>query len=156
MISGLLLVSAVMLFWGVRDVWMERQIHNRNDASNAEERSREKEIGVVSMETADIIASGGAADVSHDNKKMWVGIFGIFSYGVAVNYLGFPLATIGIIAYWLLICGDRGPLRIVLTCLIGTGSILVVFVKIGYLALPKGVGPFHDLTVWLFHTLHLF
>ena len=65
-------------------------------------------------------------------------------------------ATMAIIAYWLLIWGVRSPLRIVLTSGIGTGTILFIFVKVGYLALPKGVGPFHEFTIWLFRTLHLF
>jgi len=157
MIAGLLLISVVMLLWGVHDTWQERRMQGSSDASSLPDQTpEENSSAIMSQEQADIIASGGTVDVDHDNRKMVIGIVGIFGYGVAVGYIGFTLATLGIIAYWLLIWGVRSPLRIILSSTIGTGCILVVFVKIGYLALPKGVGPFYDFTVWLFHTLHLF
>lgn len=157
MIVGLLLISVVMLFWGAHDTWLERRKRAQNGLESSHDRpSSENGSAIMTQEQADIIASGGAVDVDHDNRKMIIGILGIFGYGFAVGYIGFTLATLAIIAYWLLIWGVRSPLRIILTSTIGTGCILVVFIKIGYLALPKGVGPFHDFTVWLFHTLHLF
>jgi hypothetical protein len=157
MIVGLLLIGAVMLFWGVYDTWQERrERRQKNDRSLPDHALEDNDSAIMTQEQADIIASGGAVDVEHDNRKMVIGILGIFGYGVAVGYIGFTLATMAIIAYWLLIWGVRSPLRIVLTSGIGTGSILVIFVKVGYLALPKGVGPFHEFTIWLFRTLHLF
>lgn len=157
MIVGLLLVSALMLFWGVHDTWQERRERRQSDdRSSRDPALKDAEASIMSQEQADIIASGGAVDVDHDNRKMVIGIVGIFGYGIAVGYIGFTLATLAIITYWLLIWGVRSPLRIVLTSIIGTGSILVLFVKVGYLALPKGVGPFHEFTIWLFRTLHLF
>ena len=157
MIVGLLLISATMLLWGVHDTWQERREREPgDDRALPDPALKDASSAIMTQDQADIIASGGAVDATHDNWKMVIGIGGIFGYGVAVGYIGFTLATLAIIAYWLLIWGVRSPLRIVLTSTIGTGCILVVFVKIGYLALPKGVGPFHEFTVWLFHTLHLF
>jgi len=157
MIAGLLLISAVMLFWGGHDTWQERREHTHNGHGSSHDRDFvEDGSTIMTQEQADIIASGGTVDVNHDNRKMVIGIVGIFGYGVTIGYIGFTLATLAVISYWLLIWGVRSSLRIILTSTIGTGCILVIFVKIGYLALPKGVGPFHDFTVWLFHTLHLF
>lgn len=157
MIVGLLLISATMLLWGVHDTLQEwRENEKSDDRSSPDHALESDKSAVMTQEQADIIASGGIDDTTHDNRKMVIGIVGIFGYGFAVGYIGFTLATLAVISYWLLIWGVRSPLRIILTSTIGTGCILVVFVKIGYLSLPKGVGPFHDFTVWLFHTLYLF
>jgi len=157
MIVGLFMVSALMLLWGAHDTWQERRERRQSDDRPSRDPAvKDDDSSIMTQEQADIIASGGAVDVEHDNRKMVIGILGIFGYGVAVGYIGFTLATMAIIAYWLLIWGVRSPLRIVLTSGIGTGSILFIFVKVGYLALPKGVGPFHEFTIWLFRTLHLF
>jgi hypothetical protein len=157
MILGLLLISATMLFWGVRDMWLERRERESGvDQALPDPAHEDDDSSIMTQKQSDLIASGGAVDTTHDNRKMVIGIFGIFGYGVAVGYIGFTLATLAVISYWLLIWGVRSPLRIILTSIIGTGCILVLFVKVGYLALPKGVGPFHDFTVWLFHSLYLF
>lgn len=156
MILGLLIVSGVMLLWGLHDAWQERKTKQHISFLDSHDAPPSGDEGVMSKEAADIIASEGVADVEHDNNKLVKGIIGIAAYGFAVAFLGFTLATAFIIAYWLFIWGVRSPLRITLTSLLGTGSILIIFVKVGYLPLPKGQWVFHDFTVWLFKTLHLF
>ena len=157
MIIGLILVSVSMLFLGVHDAWRESRENKGVRGQSASGRNSQViDSSLVSQKMADIIASDGSSYINHDNTKMVFGILGIFGYGIAVGYIGFTLATISIIAFWLLIWGVRSPLTIVMTSGIGTGVILLIFVKLGYLALPKGIGPFHEFTIWLFHTLHLF
>ena len=156
-ISGFLFAATVMLLLALHDVWRERRTRTRVASPETHDKPLEHERdGLITKEGAGIIAGEGVADVDHDNRRMVLGIVGIAAYGIAVAYLGFTLATIGIIVYWLLIWDVRSPVRLILTSCLGTGSILIIFVKVGYLPLPKGVGVFHDFTIWLFRALHLF
>ena len=146
-----------MLLLALHDVWRERRTRTRVASPETHDKPLEHERDeLITKEGADIIAGEGVTDVDHDNRRMVLGIVGIAAYGIAVAYLGFTLATIGIIVYWLLIWDVRSPVRLILTSCLGTGSILIIFVKVGYLPLPKGVGVFHDFTIWLFRALHLF
>ena len=156
MITGLLLVSGIMLLWGIHDAWQERKTHKHISFLETHDAPPRNNDGLLSKEAADIIASEGVGAVEHDDRKLVRGLIGVAGYGVAVSFFGFTLATVGIIAYWLSIWGVRNPIQIVLTSVLGTGAILVVFVKIGYLPLPKGEWFFHNFTVWLFKTVHLF
>lgn len=156
MIIGLLIVSGLMLLWGVHDAWQERKTNEHISFLKTHDAPPSDQDGLLSQDAADIIASEGVAAVEHDDRKLVKGVIGIAAYGFAVAFLGFTLATAGIIAYWLIIWEVRNPLQIILTSVLGTGSILVIFVKIGYLPLPKGEWVFHNFTVWLFKTLHLF
>jgi putative tricarboxylic transport membrane protein len=80
----------------------------------------------------------------------------IVLYVLLTPWLGFALVTALFIAAFMLLCGARGPLAIGLHAVLGTVGLLYLFVKLVYLPLPKGAGPFEDLTIGLLRALGIF
>lgn len=157
MIIGLIIVAVITLLSAIYDAWRVRTLRRRNaDVWSSERVYSAAPDKHITDKAADIIASAGAIDVDHDNRRVVLGIVGIVGYAVAVEVIGFLLATLAIIAYWMVIWGVHSVPRIALTSVIGTGCILTVFLKIAYLPLPKGIGIFDDVTVYLYRILHLF
>jgi len=159
LIYGLMLVAGVMLLWGIHDEWRDRRHYknsNQNVADISSESSLQEHVTLMTEEEADLIASEGVSNVEHDNSKMIWGVVGVFSYGVAITYIGSAFATMAVIVYWLLICGDRSLIKITLTSCLGTAAILYIFQKMAYLPLPKGVGIFHDMTIALYRLIKIF
>ena len=157
MIFCLMSVAGIILLWSILDEW--RGHHNRTQMSRQPEAHTappEHHEGIMTDAEADLIASEGVIAGEHDNRKMIWGIAGVFAYGFAITYLGSAFATMAIIVYWLLICGDRNPIKLALTSLLGTAAILYIFQKMAYLPLPKGVGVFHDMTIWLYRMIKIF
>jgi hypothetical protein len=54
------------------------------------------------------------------------------------------------------LCGARSVATIAASVVLGTVGLLLLFVRLVYLPLPKGNGPFEALTLALYRTLHLF
>lgn len=77
----------------------------------------------------------------------------IVLYVVATPWIGFPLATAGFIVGFMRLCGTRARLAIGANALIGTVALLYLFIKLVYLPLPKGEGPFEGLTLALYRGL---
>ncbi|HET7876409.1 MAG TPA: tripartite tricarboxylate transporter TctB family protein [Methylomirabilota bacterium] len=88
--------------------------------------------------------------------KLGWGIALIILYVLAAPVLGFALATAGFIVGFLLLCGLRSPLGLAANTLVGTVGLLYLFVKIVYLPLPKGDGPFEAVTLALYRLLRIF
>jgi putative tricarboxylic transport membrane protein len=80
----------------------------------------------------------------------------IVLYVLLAPWLGFPLTTALFIAAFMRLCGARGGAGIGLNAVLGTVVLLYVFVKLVYLPLPKGAGPFADLTIGLLRALRIF
>ena len=70
--------------------------------------------------------------------------------------VGFPLVTGLFIAAFMAVCGTRSPTVIAVNVVVGTIGLLYLFVKIVYLPLPKGGGPFEALTLALYRALRIF
>lgn len=154
MTTALMSVAGVMLLWNLRGIWKERRNLRRQQMTAGETRSTSDEIvdeTKIAIVGSEVIEAG-----EHNNKKMILGFLGIFGYGIATTYIGFAFATFSVILYWLLISGQRKPLRILLTSSIATLAILYIFLKLAYMPLPKGVGVFHDLTIGFYRILGLF
>jgi NADH:ubiquinone oxidoreductase subunit 6 (subunit J) len=60
------------------------------------------------------------------------------------------------IAAFMALCGARSVATIAASVVLGTVGLLLLFVRLVYLPLPKGNGPFEALTLALYRTLHLF
>jgi len=88
--------------------------------------------------------------------RLTVAIAAVGLYVLATPWLGFPLANALFIAGFLILCGARGPVVVGLNAVVGTVALLYVFVKLVYLPLPKGAGPFEDLTIGLLRALRIF
>ena len=70
-------------------------------------------------------------------------------YPVALEYLGFPLATFLLMALFMLVGQWRNPLGVVAVSAIGALAFFYVFRGLVYVSLPLGTGPFHSATVWI-------
>jgi len=85
-----------------------------------------------------------------------VAVASIVLYVVLAPWLGFPLATAGFIAAFMLLAGSRSPVAVGIAAVAGTVVLLYVFVKLVYLPLPKGDGVFEALTLALYRGLRIF
>ena len=84
------------------------------------------------------------------------GVALIVAYTALTPPLGFPLATVLFIAAFMVLAGGRSVVAVVASGVLGTVSLVYVFVKVVYLPLPKGDGPFEALTLALYRVLLVF
>jgi putative tricarboxylic transport membrane protein len=88
--------------------------------------------------------------------KLAAGIALLVAYAALTPLLGFPLVTAAFVAAFMALAGARSLPALVAGGVIGTVTLVYVFVKIVYLPLPKGDGPFEALTLALYHALRVF
>lgn len=74
-------------------------------------------------------------------------------YVPAIEYLGFFLATIAYLAAFMYIGRFRRPVVVALTSVIGTVAFVYLFMKVVYVSLPLGAGPFRQFSAWLLAAL---
>ena len=84
-----------------------------------------------------------------DNRKLVAGIAVIAGFVLSVAYLGFFIATALFVALFCWIGGYRRTAPVLLTSLLGAFILLVIFMRVTYVSLPLGVGPFNTLSVLL-------
>ena len=84
-----------------------------------------------------------------DNRKLVAGIAVIAGFVVGVAYLGFFIATALFVALFCWIGGYRRTAPVVLASVLGAFILLVIFMRVTYVSLPLGVGPFNSLSVLL-------
>lgn len=80
----------------------------------------------------------------------------VLLYVLAAPAIGFALASVAFIAAFMALAGAHSPLVIAANALGGTVVLLYTFVKLVYLPLPKGGGPFETVTLALYRALRLF
>ena len=104
-----------------------------------------------------------AADVPADvpkedcnNRRVAVGGWLILLFGVGFVYIGFLFSSVLFLLAWLLVEGMRNPLKLISISVLGTLAPLYLLVKVAYMPLPRGYGPFETATVWLYGALGLF
>jgi putative tricarboxylic transport membrane protein len=71
-------------------------------------------------------------------------------------WLGFPLVTAAFVAAFMALGGARSVATLATGAVVGTAALLYVFVKVVYLPLPKGDGPFEALTLAVYRALGIF
>jgi putative tricarboxylic transport membrane protein len=84
------------------------------------------------------------------------GVALIVVYAALAPALGFPLATALFIAGFMALGGTRSPAGLGGAAVIGAMSLVYVFVRVVYLPLPKGDGPFEALTLALYRALRVY
>jgi putative tricarboxylic transport membrane protein len=94
------------------------------------------------------------ADISR--RALVAGVALIVMYVATTSALGFPIATVCFIALFMTLAGARSPLAIGSAAVLGTIALLYLFVRVVYLPLPKGDGPFEAVTIALYRTLRIF
>jgi hypothetical protein len=77
------------------------------------------------------------------------GLLLFLAYPVALEYLGFPFATVLLMGLFMLTGGWRNRIGVVAVSVIGTLALFYVFRGIVYVSLPLGRGPFHGATEWV-------
>jgi putative tricarboxylic transport membrane protein len=82
--------------------------------------------------------------------------FALFlAYPVALEYLGFPIATFLLMALFMLVGQWRNVPGILLTSLLGTLVLFYIFRGVVYVSLPLGTGRFQEFTLWLAQLLQM-
>ena len=76
-------------------------------------------------------------------------------YPVALEYLGFPIATFLLMVLFMLVGQWRNMPGILVTSLLGTLVLFYIFRGIVYVSLPLGTGRFQDFTLWLAQLLQM-
>ena len=93
-------------------------------------------------------------DPAPDNYRMlFGGIALIAAYVFAVPWLGFFLATAAFLAVFPWVGGLRKPVVSVVVSLVGTATLALVFLKLAYISLPLGEGPFRAVSLGLMRLL---
>jgi putative tricarboxylic transport membrane protein len=82
-------------------------------------------------------------------KLLWSGAALIVAYVVVVPWLGFFLTTALFLAAFIWLGGFRRPLINLVVSAIGAFALVVIFMRVAYISLPLGAGPFHDLSTAL-------
>jgi len=97
-------------------------------------------------------AEGGEADQpppAMQPGKLAAGIGLVFAYVIAVPWVGFFVATALFLAAFPWFGGLRRPLLTGALGLAGSLALVVVFMRVAYISLPLGVGPFQALSLAL-------
>jgi putative tricarboxylic transport membrane protein len=82
--------------------------------------------------------------------------FALFlAYPVALDYLGFPIATFLLMVLFMLVGQWRNVPAIVLISLLGTLVLFYIFRGVVYVSLPLGTGRFQEFTLWLAQLLQM-
>jgi hypothetical protein len=89
----------------------------------------------------------GEPDIPSRYGLVALGVALFLAYPVALEYLGFPVATFLLMALFMRAGQWRHPLGVLVTAAIGTLVLFYVFRGIVYVSLPLGTGPFQDFTV---------
>jgi putative tricarboxylic transport membrane protein len=85
--------------------------------------------------------------------RLLAGIAAIAGFALAVDWLGFFVATAAFLATFILIGGFRRPLVAAAIGLAGSFVLIVMFMRVAYISLPLGAGPFRELSLALLHLL---
>ena len=84
---------------------------------------------------------------------LFAGIAITVVYVPAMEMLGFFLATIIYLAAFMWLGRYRRPMIIAITSVVGTIAFVYVFMKIVYVSLPLGTGPFRQFSAWVLAAL---
>jgi len=98
--------------------------------------------------------AGPAASLARG--RLTVAIALIVLYVLVAPAAGFALTTAVFVAAFMALGGTRSPLVLALHAVGGAVALLYLFVRLVYLPLPKGAGPFEGLTLAVYRALGIF
>ncbi|MCB1515129.1 MAG: tripartite tricarboxylate transporter TctB family protein [Hyphomicrobiaceae bacterium] len=102
----------------------------------------------------DAIVAGDAAAGGQSVALIGIGL--ILAYGFSIPYVGFAFATAAFIALWCLLGRVRSPLTIMLISVLGTVTLLCMFVALAKMPLNRGIEPFNSATVAIYRLLRIY
>ena len=97
----------------------------------------------------DVNAEQTVPEAPVDNRKLAAGLALIAGFVFSVVYLGFFVATALFLGLFSWVGGYRRALPVTIISVLGAFILLVIFMRVAYVSLPLGVGPFHSLSVLL-------
>lgn len=83
------------------------------------------------------------------NGKLAAGIGLVAAFVLGVAYVGFFVGTALFLALFSWIGGYRRPVPVMSAAIVGALALLVIFMRVAYVSLPLGVGPFKALSLAL-------
>lgn len=91
-----------------------------------------------------------ARDSGPEHPRRLYGAIGlVIAYVFAVQWLGFFVSTALFLAVFPLVGGLRRPVLTAAIGIVGSLLLVVVFMRVAYISLPLGVGPFRELSIAL-------
>ena len=96
--------------------------------------------------------SDGGSTSEHP-RKLAGGIALVAAYVIAAPWLGFFLATALFLAIFPSVGGLRRPILTAAIGVIGSVALIVVFMRVAYISLPLGEGPFRALSLALLRAI---
>lgn len=114
--------------------------------------------GVLAIVIKDVEDKEGTDDAAEMPERsypqlLWGGIALTIAYVVAIETLGFFLCTFLFLGLFMWLGRYRRPGVIVATALIGSLAFLFMFMKVVYVSLPLGTGPFAQVSYLLMKVL---
>jgi putative tricarboxylic transport membrane protein len=103
----------------------------------------------LEIEGVPVTAPPVTKDAPPDHGRLAAGVALIAAFVFSVAYVGFFVGTALFLALFTWIGGYRRALPVVLVSVIGAFVLLVIFMRVAYISLPLGVGPFQHLSVLL-------
>ena len=104
----------------------------------------------LEIEGAPAIAEAPVTTEAKPNhRRLAAGLVLIAAFVLGAAYVGFFVGTALFLALFSWIGGYRRALPVVLVSVIGAFVLLVIFMRIAYISLPLGAGPFQQLSVLL-------
>ena len=94
-----------------------------------------------------------APEAPVDHRKLAAGLVLIAAFVFGVAYVGFFIATALFLASFAWVGGYRRALPVALASVLGAFVLLVIFMRVAYVSLPLGVGPFRSVSVLLLQLL---
>lgn len=99
-------------------------------------------------------AEAGAAPPAREHPgRLLAGIATIAGFALSVDWLGFFVATAAFLAAFMLIGGLRRAWLAAAIGVAGSFVLIVIFMRVAYISLPLGAGPFREFSLALLRVL---
>jgi hypothetical protein len=102
---------------------------------------------------AGLEAGPEATKAAEHPERLWGGIALVAAYVFGVQWLGFFLSTALFLGIFPWVGGVRRPILAATLGLAGALTLVVVFMRVAYISLPLGEGPFRALSIALLRLL---
>lgn len=97
-----------------------------------------------------------APSETYDYPKALMGLVLIVAYGWSLSTIGFPIATALFIVIWCVLGGVRNPLAVVPISMVGTVTLLWVFMGLALMPLSRGRGVFDTISIAVLRALGIY